>query len=784
MKLVLKNSKLIVFFLMAITYAGCTEDFVELPKITAGFTYTLNENTGTVEFINISENATTYFWDFGDEVPLVSALISSDINPIKSYLNGTYTVILKAMNAAGAVSYFEDIIVINMPLPLDLPITFDNDNVTYSATVLNGVGSTTPPAYEVVENPAPGGSNDVASLVASITNSGAVSEGLFFELGTAIDLTTNNTIKMNFWSDAAVSMLLKLEEGTAFAEVSANHAGAGWEELQFTFTKIASYSKLVVFVDGAGTTAGTFYMDDIVQVSLGDAPVITLIGDATISLTKGTAYAEQGATASDTEDGDVTSAIVIGGDTVDVDVLATYEVTYTVVDSDGNTTTAVRSIEVSLGDVPVITLIGDASISLTQGDTYTEQGATASDTEDGDISSAIVIAGDTVDTNTPGTYAVTYTVTDADGNTTVASRNIEVNAAGACDADETQSVSAADLNVTMGSAVTIIEDGTTFEIIDNPDFDNTINTSCKVGKVTKQGVAAWDNIQLDLNAKLDFNSNSGLKIKVWSARANTTVLLKLEEIGNPGNSLELGSMTTSVTSGWEELTYPVGSGESNKFNKVVVFFDLDGGNTDTYYFDDLKLYGDGSGTGTGGGSSNTVGGGDGCADTTTCPDAPAGELLFNGDFEACDCDWQLLDAVGSTISTSINNGGTKSGQIQGRASVAVGLKQERLGVGTIQPNTTYIITYDIKASGAFGEGGVFKAFTFSEPAEGTDTGATLHILTDGTTSMSSNWESKSYEFTTPGTAAQVAGGLSFLIEIVNSTANAAINIDNVVLKIK
>ena len=38
MKLVLKNSKLIVFFLMAIIYAGCSEDVVELPKITAGFT--------------------------------------------------------------------------------------------------------------------------------------------------------------------------------------------------------------------------------------------------------------------------------------------------------------------------------------------------------------------------------------------------------------------------------------------------------------------------------------------------------------------------------------------------------------------------------------------------------------------------------------------------------------------------------------------------------------------------------------------------------------------------
>jgi hypothetical protein len=779
MKLVLKNSKLITFFLMAIIYVGCSEDVVELPKISAGFTYTLNENTGTVEFINISENATTYSWDFGDEVPVVPASTSLEVNPIKSYTNGTYTVKLKAMNAAGAISSFEDIIVINMPLPLGLPMTFDNDNVTYSATAFEGV------AYEVLENPAPGGSNDVASMVASITNSGVAYEGLFFELGTAIDLSINKTIKMNFWSDAAVSILVKLEEGTAFAEVSANHTGAGWEELQFTFTNIASYYKLVIFADGAGTTAGTFYMDDIVQVSLGDAPVVTLIGDATISLTKGTAYTEQGATASDTEDGDVTSAIILGGDTVDVDVLATYEVTYTVVDSDGNTTTAVRSIEVSLGDAPLVTLIGDASISLIKGDTYTEQGATASDTEDGDVTSTIVIGGDTVDTSNIGTYAVTYTVIDSDGNTTVAIRNVEVNAAGACDADEAQSVSASDLNVTMASAVTIIEDGATFEIIDNPDFDNAINTSCKVGKVTKLGVAAWDNIQLDLDAKLDFNSNSGIKIKVWSARPNTAVLIKLEEIGNQGNSLELGSMTTSVTSGWEELTYPVGGGESNKFNKVVIFFDLNGNNTDTYYFDDLKLYGDGSGTGTGGGGGgNTVGGGDGCAGATSCPDAPTGELLFNGNFEACDCDWQLLDAAGSTISTSINNGGSKSGQIQGRAGAAIGLKQERLGVGIIQPNTTYTVTYDIKASGAFGEGGVFKAFTFSEPAEGTNSGATLHTLTDATTSMSSNWESKSYEFTTPAGAAKVAGGLSFLIEIVNSTANVSINIDNIVLKVK
>ena len=733
MKLVLKNSKLIVFFLMAIIYAGCSEDVVELPKITAGFTYTLNENTGTVEFINISENATTYFWDFGDEVPLVSALISSDINPIKSYTNGTYTVILKAMNEAGAVSYFEDIIVINMPLPLGLPMTFDNENVTYSATTFEGV------AYEVLENPAPGGSNDVASMVASITNSGVAYEGLFFELGTAIDLATNNTIKMNLWSDAAVSILIKLEEGTAFAEVSANHTGSGWEELQFTFTNIASYSKLVVFVDGAGTTAGTFYMDDIVQVSLGDAPVITLIGDATISLTKGTAYAEQGATASDTEDGDVTSAIVIGGDTVDVDVLATYEVTYTVEDSDGNTTTAVRSIEVSLGDAPVITLIGDASIRLTQGDTYTEQGATASDTEDGDISSAIVIAGDTVDTNTPGTYAVTYTVIDADGNTTVASRNVEVNAPGTCDADEAQSVSAADFNITMASSVNIIIDGTTFEIIDNPDFDNTINTSCKVGKVTKQGVAAWDNIQLDLDAKLDFNSNSGLKIKVWSSRANTTVLVKLEEIGNQGNSLELGSITTSVTSGWEELTYPVGSGESDKFNKVVVFFDLGANNTDTYYFDDLKLYGDGSGTG-GGGSVD-------------------GDIASNGGFESGDLEgWTLYDNGGSA---TMDNTEAQTGDwcVKLFASAPSGLnptlKQERKAAGSIVVGDKVQVTFSYKGS-LTGESGTVSIQSFVEATNGASQIETFDVTPTNT------WQTFTTTYTVTGAlqGGDVSGGIT------------------------
>jgi sulfatase modifying factor 1 len=65
-------------------------------------------------------------------------------------------------------------------------------------------------------------------------------------------------------------------------------------------------------------------------------------------------------------------------------------------------------------EIPVITLVGDASISINKGDTYTEQGATWTDNVDG--SGNATIGGDTVDTSTVGTYVVRYNYTDAAGN--------------------------------------------------------------------------------------------------------------------------------------------------------------------------------------------------------------------------------------------------------------------------------------------------------------------------------------------------------------------------------
>ena len=79
----------------------------------------------------------------------------------------------------------------------------------------------------------------------------------------------------------------------------------------------------------------------------------------------GTEYADEGATATDGADGDLTSSIVVTG-TVDLTTVGTYTLTYTLSDAAGNAATAVtRTITVTPDvTVPTITLLGDASQSF------------------------------------------------------------------------------------------------------------------------------------------------------------------------------------------------------------------------------------------------------------------------------------------------------------------------------------------------------------------------------------------------------------------------------------
>jgi len=161
-----------------------------------------------------------------------------------------------------------------------------------------------------------------------------------------------------------------------------------------------------------------------VTVTENPKPVVTLNGASTITLNFGESYTDAGATATDVPDGNLTASIVTTG-TVDISTPGTYTITYTVTDSFGSTATATRTVIVPTDPKPVITLNGASTVTLNLDDTYTEVGATATDVPDGDLTASIITTG-TVDTSTPGTYTITYAVTDSFASTATATRMVMV----------------------------------------------------------------------------------------------------------------------------------------------------------------------------------------------------------------------------------------------------------------------------------------------------------------------------------------------------------------------
>lgn len=165
------------------------------------------------------------------------------------------------------------------------------------------------------------------------------------------------------------------------------------------------------------TRSNAFKMDNI-------APTITIVGNTTINHEVKTTYSDLGATASDNIDGNITNNI-----SADMQVAAgmvgTYTVTYTVSDSSGNSVSVSRIINVIDTTAPIITLLGDNPYRLVAGTTWSDPGATASDTNDGNLTSSISKESKLAPL-IPGVYEITYSVKDSANNTSSIKRIVNV----------------------------------------------------------------------------------------------------------------------------------------------------------------------------------------------------------------------------------------------------------------------------------------------------------------------------------------------------------------------
>ncbi|MFR3072326.1 MAG: immunoglobulin-like domain-containing protein, partial [Paeniclostridium sp.] len=175
--------------------------------------------------------------------------------------------------------------------------------------------------------------------------------------------------------------------------------------------------------DGNTTTVKRIVIVNIKWVDINSVPKINA-SDKTIKVGEKFNPME-GVTATDKEDGNITDKIKVIEDTVNTNKVGTYKVVYEVTDSQGAKVTKTITVNVKSNDKPVIS--GANNISIIEGTKFDPmKGVTATDTEDGNISKDIKVTG-TVDTNKPGKYELTYTVTDKDGNTTTVKRIVIVN---------------------------------------------------------------------------------------------------------------------------------------------------------------------------------------------------------------------------------------------------------------------------------------------------------------------------------------------------------------------
>ena len=285
-------------FLLRVVAIGPTGLTSELNRvITIAFTPPTNlefdveisqANPFEVSVTPAADDATVFDIFWGDETDGVPTTIMAGQTATHIYAEeGDYTVRVIARSAsATTLEVSTTVSITGASDPIALPITFDSPTVNYAFGTFNGA------SYEVVDNPDESGANATASKVGAITNTGNAFEGGFFNLGTPVDFSGDNkTITMKFWSNVPVPVLLKFEGGVndeRQTEVVADHGGTGWEELSFDFAVDAiksfidgsqgvgepfvptgQYATLVLFVDGPGNTAGTFYMDDIAQTTGG-----------------------------------------------------------------------------------------------------------------------------------------------------------------------------------------------------------------------------------------------------------------------------------------------------------------------------------------------------------------------------------------------------------------------------------------------------------------------------------------------------------------------------------
>jgi len=171
-----------------------------------------------------------------------------------------------------------------------------------------------------------------------------------------------------------------------------------WVGKAFTDKDVGKYVQQYTCTDKSGNSMSTSRTWTVVDKK---APVISVVGPDSIVLEASTTaeYTDSGATCHDYVDENLSKSIVISGDLVDYRTPGTYTIKYNCKDLSSNAAAQMtRKVVVKDTTCPTVSIKGASNLEIEGGFPYTDDGATASDTLDGDLTAKVTTSGDTVNT--------------------------------------------------------------------------------------------------------------------------------------------------------------------------------------------------------------------------------------------------------------------------------------------------------------------------------------------------------------------------------------------------
>lgn len=160
-----------------------------------------------------------------------------------------------------------------------------------------------------------------------------------------------------------------------------------------------------------------FYFEKTRTVIVRDniSPKIELKGSDTKVVCPNTDYVEEGYTAFDNYDGDITNKVVIQK--------KEDKIVYEVKDTSSNSVKVFRNIKYEDKVIPTLKLKGSSSVGVKLNSNYTDSGYIVSDNCDKDV---VVTSNNNINTKKVGKYVITYTAKDKSGNKATISRIVNV----------------------------------------------------------------------------------------------------------------------------------------------------------------------------------------------------------------------------------------------------------------------------------------------------------------------------------------------------------------------